>query len=230
MLHHIITHYDELAAVTIFTQGNPLHHSPDFVCLLNMVDLFAPMQPLAWLAHPCRAWPECVPAMESCNDAFMHGCKLYIEPMTSSFQPRGGKAKDNKSRHSGWMARRPVVETFGEQAAKESLAAIGLNRVTVDQLLDARRTAQGELRLFKGYGSLFAADRATLHRYSRDAYRTMYAWVTRAEENIWRGWLCKDIFGSQRDRAIIFECLFLLMYNFTPPVHKYCAFEEDIVL
>jgi hypothetical protein len=46
-LTHIINHYDHLADTTIFTQGDPFDHSPDFLQLLNHISLFEPIQPLS---------------------------------------------------------------------------------------------------------------------------------------------------------------------------------------
>jgi hypothetical protein len=45
-LYHIINNYDKLASKTIFTQGDPFIHSPDFLELLNKTDKFLPIQSL----------------------------------------------------------------------------------------------------------------------------------------------------------------------------------------
>src|ERR1035437_6072998 len=36
MLHHIVSRWDQLAPLTIFCQGNPFDHSPDFLARLTL--------------------------------------------------------------------------------------------------------------------------------------------------------------------------------------------------
>ena len=56
-LYHIINNYDNLADQTIFCQGDPISHSPDFINLINKYrKKFEPVQPLS-----IRYWPEGVP-------------------------------------------------------------------------------------------------------------------------------------------------------------------------
>jgi len=56
-LYHIINNYDNLADQTIFCQGDPISHSPDFINLINKYrKKFEPVQPLS-----IRFWPEGVP-------------------------------------------------------------------------------------------------------------------------------------------------------------------------
>jgi hypothetical protein len=45
-LEHIIQNYDNLADLTIFSQGDPFPHSPDFMKLLGYTNDYAPVQPL----------------------------------------------------------------------------------------------------------------------------------------------------------------------------------------
>ena len=56
-LYHIIHNYDNLADQTIFCQGDPISHSPDFINLINKYrKKFEPVQPLS-----IRFWSEGVP-------------------------------------------------------------------------------------------------------------------------------------------------------------------------
>ena len=47
-LHHIISNYDSLAERTIFCQGDPFEHSPDFLDLLDAWQQHLPVQALNW--------------------------------------------------------------------------------------------------------------------------------------------------------------------------------------
>jgi len=58
-LYHIIHNYNKLAEKTIFCQGGPIIHSPDFINLVNNSDLFEPVQPLS-----AYSWPEKTPPIE----------------------------------------------------------------------------------------------------------------------------------------------------------------------
>jgi hypothetical protein len=51
-LTHIINNYDNLADLTIFSQGDPFFHSPDFLKLIKNTDLFQPVQPLTYYYSP----------------------------------------------------------------------------------------------------------------------------------------------------------------------------------
>lgn len=51
-LTHIIKNYDNLADITIFTQGDPFFHSPDFLNLIEKPELFEPIQPLSTYYSP----------------------------------------------------------------------------------------------------------------------------------------------------------------------------------
>jgi hypothetical protein len=56
-LYHIINNYDNLADQTIFCQGDPILHAPDFINLINKFrKKFEPVQPLS-----LRYWAEDVP-------------------------------------------------------------------------------------------------------------------------------------------------------------------------
>ena len=51
-LTHIIDNYDNLADITIFSQGDPFFHSPDFLKLIKKPELFEPIQPLTYYYSP----------------------------------------------------------------------------------------------------------------------------------------------------------------------------------
>lgn len=51
-LTHIIDNYDNLSDITIFSQGDPFFHSPDFLKLIKKPDLFEPIQPLTYYYSP----------------------------------------------------------------------------------------------------------------------------------------------------------------------------------
>lgn len=47
-LHHILSNWNNLADITIFCQGDPFLHSPDFLKLLTKVNRYKSVQPLSW--------------------------------------------------------------------------------------------------------------------------------------------------------------------------------------
>ena len=52
-LRYIIDNYDTLSPLTLFTQGDPFPHSPDFLGLLySYSDWKLPVQPLSYRGHP----------------------------------------------------------------------------------------------------------------------------------------------------------------------------------
>jgi hypothetical protein len=52
-LTHIINNYDNLLDTTIFCQGDPFFHSPDFLELIKNSKSFQPIQPLTYYYSPC---------------------------------------------------------------------------------------------------------------------------------------------------------------------------------
>lgn len=89
-LQHIINRWDDLADYTIFTQGDPLEHSPDFIKLLSYP--FTETQPLSWR---WKEWDDVfgVGAIPPLNTRLTHkeywidDCRIYVEYLNHSFQP-----------------------------------------------------------------------------------------------------------------------------------------------
>jgi hypothetical protein len=51
-LTHVINNYDNLADITVFTQGDPFFHAPKFLELLKYSEQFEPVQPLTAYCYP----------------------------------------------------------------------------------------------------------------------------------------------------------------------------------
>mgnify|MGYP001164757589 CR=1 FL=1 len=75
-LYHILTNWDHLADTTIFTQGNPFQHSPDFLKLLNY--RFKTVQPLSfrWL-EKTRIPPE--KTLNSFRQYWVDDCRVFVQ-------------------------------------------------------------------------------------------------------------------------------------------------------
>jgi UDP-galactopyranose mutase len=96
-LTHIIKNYEMLAEYTIFSQGCPFEHSPDFIHLLkDFSTLFNYFQPLTWRWKEndtqC-SWfkdvnPTGIPPMENRDlTRFLHmsNCKIHMEILDGNF-------------------------------------------------------------------------------------------------------------------------------------------------
>ena len=96
-LTHIINNYYSLAEYTIFCQGHPFEHSPDFLKLLKHYSIFFnDIQPLTWRwkenDEKC-SWfkdinPTGIPPMEIRDQTrFLHfnDCKLHLELLDQNF-------------------------------------------------------------------------------------------------------------------------------------------------
>lgn len=81
-LHHIVSHYDKLARLTVFVQGNPFTVSPDLTCLLKNTRAFAPIQALSWVQQKKRR-----NELFECNASYVNGCRVWVEPVSSGFRP-----------------------------------------------------------------------------------------------------------------------------------------------
>lgn len=91
-LYHIINNYDNLADQTIFCQGDPISHSPDFINLINKYRTkFEKVQPLS-----IRFWPEGVPphyepippspTIEATKNLwFSKNARVHVEYMDNNF-------------------------------------------------------------------------------------------------------------------------------------------------
>ncbi|MCX5679683.1 MAG: DUF3431 domain-containing protein [Candidatus Omnitrophica bacterium] len=81
-LYHILKNWDNLADITIFTQGDPIKHSPDFLKLLNRT--FLTVQPFSFM------WTEeadIPPAKfrEKYRQYWVDGCRVYVQYLNREF-------------------------------------------------------------------------------------------------------------------------------------------------
>jgi hypothetical protein len=92
-LYHIINNYDNLADQTVFCQGDPIFHSPDFINLINKYrKKFEPVQPLS-----LRFWPDDdvppfyepnppIPTIEATKNLwFNKQARFHVEYMNNDF-------------------------------------------------------------------------------------------------------------------------------------------------
>jgi hypothetical protein len=92
-LYHIINNYDNLADQTVFCQGDPIFHSPDFINLINKYrKKFEPVQPLS-----LRFWPDDdvppfyepnppIPTIEATKNLwFDKKARFHVEYMDNNF-------------------------------------------------------------------------------------------------------------------------------------------------
>ncbi len=109
-LYHIIENYDNLADRTIFCQGDPFEHSPDFLQLLNDWQHHLPVQALnwRWIEHDSlKAKPKQllgkiasvvgkhrsqsgVPPLwirEKYTDNHLHGARIFVDILGSDMIP-----------------------------------------------------------------------------------------------------------------------------------------------
>lgn len=77
-LYHIIKNYENLASKTIFTQGDPFVHSPDFLELLKKTDKFLSIQPLTDRYMGCTP-PQKV--LEEKKSGHIDGLRVCAYPM-----------------------------------------------------------------------------------------------------------------------------------------------------
>jgi len=78
-LHHIVNNYNNLSDVTVFTQGDPFPHCPDFIAKVQLIiqdGLDEPFRNLSnWVlqiqglnctAWPHHCWPNLIPEVAHC--------------------------------------------------------------------------------------------------------------------------------------------------------------------
>lgn len=82
-LYHIINNYDKLADKTIFTQGDPFSHNPDFLEFLGKTDDFQKVQPLAYYYNDETPPKEFTEAYYK-----LFGTKLLVPYFDNDFQIR----------------------------------------------------------------------------------------------------------------------------------------------
>ena len=91
-LYHIINNYDNLADQTIFCQGDPIFHAPDFINLVNKhKKKFEPVQPLSiryWVDNePPHFEPNPpIPTIEATKNLwFDKNSRVHVEYMNNDF-------------------------------------------------------------------------------------------------------------------------------------------------
>lgn len=81
-LTHIIDHYDTLADITIFCQGDPFPHSPDFLKLLNYTKDYKSVQPLTDRYLDCAGIPPSN-ILDSCKEDYINDLRIYRAPISN---------------------------------------------------------------------------------------------------------------------------------------------------
>lgn len=79
-LEHIINHYDDLADITIFCQGDPFPHSPDFLDLLNHTRRYSTVQPLTDRYLDISGIPP-KHILANCTQDHLCGSRVYVAPI-----------------------------------------------------------------------------------------------------------------------------------------------------
>lgn len=79
-LEHIINHYDDLADMTIFCQGDPFPHSPDFLNLLKHTAAYSSVQPLTdRYLDVSKIPPKHI--LETHTHDHLCGSRVYVAPI-----------------------------------------------------------------------------------------------------------------------------------------------------
>ncbi len=167
-LHHILENWDSLADVTIFTQGDPIEHSPDFYNLMQMK--FNDTQPLSYQYLASKNIPP-QSLLSNNRQYWVDDNRVYVEFMNRNLLP---VLPEPFFDHGLWMRIIPIFLRNTPEARSTSI---------VEHLW--QRFGLGEsapVLLPFCYAALFSVPRSVITRHSLSTYREMYNWTL--EHNI----------------------------------------------
>jgi hypothetical protein len=186
-LHHLVNRYEQLADVTVFAQGEPFIHSPDFLLLMNK--RFSQSQPLSFYYLEGQVPPAEALAMSKAY--WPEGLRVYVEMMNHHF-----------------LAILPVPyfdDGLNTVIIPQFVRDYGLNR---DQ--DFFQFLWGIFGISErlpdllpfSFGSQMSVPREAIHRHPRKVYERMLQWSVQGKMNahvIERIWL--TLFGYHLQKS-----------------------------
>lgn len=184
-LHHLVTRHGSLAPLTVFLQGNPFTVSPDLSCLLANTAAFAPLQPLSWVQQKKRARP-----VFRCNVSFVAGCRVWIEPVSAGFRPllHGDDymtafsiSKKMKGRLLPFALAQLQPALLRTDADRRQSSWRRFNRSRFGEEIEAVRLPA---RMYRTYGSQFAASRQALRALPVHFYERTQRWLQTPPEQM----------------------------------------------
>lgn len=206
-LRYIIDHYDTLSPLTLFTQGDPFPHSPDFLGLLSSFsDWKLPVQPLSYRGHPYiivdgeqRPWgPYDGLLNELWSDKFINNNRVYYEEMDEYFQ--------------GTVFNDPFISDYIhpnywdiDKEAPQPFTITNLWKFFgITKPLPSR--------YYKAYAAIFGVSRHGIHRHPKTVYETMLRWLnTTANDNNNNNGQDKN--NRQKARAIALEYMWPTIFG-----------------
>ena len=207
-MRHIVTHYDKLAKLTVFVQGNPYTVSPDLRCLLASTSKFSPVQALSWVQQKKTKY-----ALFMCNASFVGHCRVWVEPVSSGFRPmlHGDRWLDSQFRPAkywkGMLAQWALVQLLApllraDHARGPPARVFNATRHSVE--LSAATAFLPPDNLYRTYGAQFAVESDQLRRLTHDVYRHMLCWLlSESQFDCGLEWSMRQT--SHRERALLLE-------------------------
>jgi len=211
-LRYIIDNYDTLSPLTLFTQGDPFPHSPDFLGLLySFSDWKLPVQPLSYRGHPYiiingrkQPWgPHEALYNEIWSEKFINNNRIYYEEMDETFQ--------------GTIFQDPFISEYihplywdiDKNAPKPFTISNLWKFLGITKPLPPK--------YYKAYAAIFGVSRYGIQRHSKSTYETMYNWLN-ITANIYipkpeAGSSFQDNNNLQKSRAIALEYMWPTIFG-----------------
>lgn len=196
-LHHLQTHPDDPNGWTVFCQGDPFGHSPDFLDLLKQQSEWKDVQPLSiqWHEHlsiPPRQLLDC--------DEDSHIAGLRVRPETFSLYLWSATRFADK----GSLAHQEDYLKIHDLAQGTNLAAHFLDLAGLPEL--AERAAMADCGRFC-YGAIFAVRTRLIKSLPQEAVKTLHrlsqghAVIGYIMERLWMHLFGEPFLGLQQHAA-----------------------------
>jgi hypothetical protein len=196
-LYHIITNYNNLADITIFSQGDSIFHSPDFIKLLKNTKSFEPLQPLSAYYWPDKEPPYYFsnppkPVTDATKNLHIKGCKIHVEYMDNNFVTQY-PYYFNESNYDRFINKNK--ETYGIKNVLEfNIQRFFLKNIEIDKLIPIC------------YAGLFSVTKEVIRENSIDFYNNI--------KNVLLYDVREGIDKKLMDHGQLLEKLWLLIFNY----------------
>jgi hypothetical protein len=144
--HHMLTSDESASEWTVFCQGDPFEHSPDFLGLLHLQHLWRPVQALSYCWIESLQVPPSVLLKEETDD-WLERCRVRRE-VFSLHSLSAAKFVDAGMRSCGENYLRVHGLEIGTNVIEHMLQLVGLSELS-------KKAAQADFGSFS-YGAIFA--------------------------------------------------------------------------
>lgn len=191
-LYHIINNYNNLADITIFAQGDPFFHSPNFLELINSYNDFELVQPLSsYYSNIDNEYTPPISLLNRTENLWLNGYRIHVEYLDNNFVTVYPLNYYNSMTSY-------VMKTFKKIYNIDNILKFNKERFLLDDV-------NTNYLIPVCYAALFAINKNVILDHCRDFYNNIMSLLI---------WDIRYSFNKAFDLGFILERLWLVIFNY----------------